>query len=367
MSDHPELSSPRRKAASPSRLLTLALGMLFAGAGFTDDGGQDEVTASIQSHLEGQFRAVTGLGFTAFQCTYPRGWPGSREILCDATDEENDELHYRLLFLEGEAEPRSAMKQPVDQLNPEGLATLSVPSDAFLQAFAVEDWNVVLSTLSPPFQQQVDTTRLAAVLAPLKAAFGNVTGSEMTFYATPSEGLHQLDYSLATDRGEAAARFRLSIDESGQSHIVAFLVTADPGSLLHAQLLEETTKTALAQFFDEPIREVRGPLDELIYIGDMTEVDLVLDSGRQVRARLEQHGSTYDTDNNDYRFQVLDVQTLIGLHLASTDRTAESIDCPAAVVPDGGSLDCVVKEAGGTTTRLRLLRRGGEHRLVDAE
>jgi hypothetical protein len=86
-----------------------------------------------------------------------------------------------------------------------------------------------------------------------------------------------------------------------------------------------------------------------------------------VKARIEQHGSTWDMDSNDYRFQLLDARTLIGLHLASVGRSATSIDCPGDVAPDGGSLDCVVTDASGSTSTVRLMRRGGDHRLVNAD
>lgn len=357
---------PRRSAGSAGVCLGL-LFLMLAVASQVNASETAELTEGIRGELEARFRAATGLGFKDFDCDYPRGWPGSREIPCRATDEEDDRFFYRLMREEGQEEPRFTMKQPVDQLNPEGLAVLREPADAFLAAFVLGDWEAVRASLAPSFGAQLGVEGVRDALGPVKADFGTLGNARAEYYATPSEGLHQLDYAIAAEPGNAIGRFHLRFNAEGTPEIVSFLVTAEPGTALHAKLLESTGKAALGQFFDQPVQRLEGPLDRLAYIGDSEELRLVLADGTSVKARIEQHGSTWDMDSNDYRFQLLDARTLIGLHLASVDRSVASIDCPEDVAPDGGFLDCVVTEASGSTSTVRLMRRGGDHRLVNAD
>jgi hypothetical protein len=354
-------------ASWPKHFLLVLFGLAFLETAFASEAETVTVTQGIRSELESQFRAATGLGFKAFDCEYPRGWPASREIPCSATDEENDRFFYRLMREAGQAEPRMSMKQPVNQLNPEGLAVLRQPADAFLSAFIQGDWEAVLATLAPSFQSEIGLEGVRSVLAPIQSGLGTVDKPRAMYYATPSEGLHQLDYALESEPADAIGRFQLRFDGGGSPQIVAFLITSEPGTPLHEQMLKSTGEALLGQFFDQPVERLEGPLDRLVYIGDNEELRLVLADGSSVKARVEQHGTSWDMDSNDYRFQVLDARTLIGLHLASVGRSVASIDCPEDVAPDGGALDCVVTDGSGFASTVRLMRRGGDHRLVDAE
>jgi hypothetical protein len=371
MKSHTAVSSRKPISGSVPLLPGWRLPLLFAAvfsswcqAGDAELAG---ITEGIRGELETQFRASTGLGFRDFDCTYPQGWPDSREILCSATDDEDDRFFYRLLREEGEDEPRVTMKQPVDQLNPEGLAILRQPTDGFLSAFIKKDWDAVMASVSPSFESQLGLEGIRNILAPIHTQMGSAGNPQATYYATPSEGLHQLDYSLTTEPGEALARFRLRLDSGGNPQIVSFLVTAEPGTALHGELLEHTGKAVLGQFFDLPIQRIDGPLEQMVYLGDQEEISLVLADDSRIRARIEQHGSASDMDSNDYRFQILDARTLIGLHLASVGQSVTSIDCPQEVAPDGGSIDCAVTTEGGSVSAIRLMRRGGDHRLMDLE
>jgi hypothetical protein len=327
----------------------------------------DGTTQKIRGYLEAQFKETTGLGFKEFHCNYPNNWPTNRELVCEATDDESDRFIYRLIFETGQDDPRASMMQPVTQLNPSGLSVLSRPCEAFLLAFAQEDWDAVLASLSPELRNQLGLDGLREILAPLRSMFGNITESQALYYATPSPGLHQLEFSFVTELGEAVGRFRLRIDGQNNPQIVSFLLTAKPGSSLQSVLLEDIGKKVLARFFDQPIKGIEGPFDSLMYVGDNTEVSVMLQDGSSIATRIEQHGSTSDVDGNDYRFQILDAKTLIGMHLSSTFQSVKTIDCPTNVVPDGGLIDCTVTFSDGSNTILRLMRRGGEHRLVEAE
>jgi len=349
----------------PASALAFLIWLAASFAAFSPASAADtsDATQGFRGELESQFRAATGLGFSAFDCAFPQGWPNSREILCDATDEEGDTFLYRLLRVEGQGAPRIIMKQPVGQLNPEGLATLRKPTDAFLAAFIDRDWPAVLASVSPSFESQLGLEDLQALLAPMRDRLDSVGKPQASHYASPSEGLHQLEYSLESSPGEAVGRFRLRFDAQGDPQIVSFLITAKPGSPLYIDLLQDTGKAVLNQFFDQPILRIDGPLHQLLYLGDHVEITLVLADDSRAKARIEQHASAYDLDTDDFRFQVLDASTLIRLHLASQGQTASSIDCPQTVVPDGGTLDCRVTVEDGLTSTARLMRQGGDHRL----
>ena len=327
----------------------------------------DTATQELRHFLENQFKGVTGLGFKAFRCEYPVTWPTSRELTCYATDEENDRFIYQIASRAGEEDPFVSMMQPVEQLNPSGLSAISRPCEAFLEAFAQANWEGALAALSTELGEQLGIAGLRDILAPLRSELGTVAEPMARYYASPSQGLHQIEYAMDTGAGQAVGRFRLRIDSQNNPQIVSFLVTAEPGSALQAVLLERVGKEVLGQFFDQPINKIVGPLEELRYIGDNAELELTLQDGSSIMARIEQHGSTSDVDSNDYRFQVLDARTIIGLHLASRDQSVKTIDCPSNVAPDGGHVDCAVTFAGGTSTTMRLMRRGGSHRLVEAQ
>ncbi len=367
--NHHYLSSGKRGWIRGPVLLIICTGLYLglSSASLANNESLEMATREIRGHLENQFKEVTGLGFREFHCDYPDTWPTSREFTCFATDDESDHFIYRIILGEGQEGPLISMMQPASQLNTSGLATISRPVEAFLIAFVAEDWDGALASLSPELRDKLGLEGLRDILAPLRARLGNVSNPEVRFYASPQEGLHQLEYTLDSAQGGVVGRFRLRIDSENNPQVIAFLVTSEPGGPLQAILLEETGKAALGQFFDQPIRRIDGPLDSLRYIGDNVNLDVTLQDGSTVKARIEQHGSSFDVDGNDYRFNVLDARTLIGLYLASSDRPVKVIDCPGSVAPDGGHVDCMVTFTDDSRKEFRLLRRGGEHRLVEAE
>jgi hypothetical protein len=324
-------------------------------------------TQEIRGYLENQFRGITGLGFKEFRCDYPDTWPASREFMCFATDEENDQFIYRIVFQPEQNAPLVSMIQPVSQLNPSGLSVLSQPCEAFLAAFANEDWNNAFASLSRELREQLGIDGLKKILVPLREKLGSVSEPQPRYYANPSQSLHQLEFLLNTEPGNAVGRFRLRIDSNNKPQIISFLITAEPGSPLQSLLLKDIGKTVLTQFFDQPIDKIDGPLESLEFIGDNAELQVVMQDGSSVMARIEQKGSTSDIDSNDYSFHVLDARTLIRLYLSSGEQPVQTIECPTDVAPDGGFIDCVVTFNDGSNTDYRLMRRGGEHRLAEAD
>ncbi|MCZ7599599.1 MAG: DUF4019 domain-containing protein [Gammaproteobacteria bacterium] len=344
-------------------LLSLLL-LTFAA----DASAQSRATSPRRSGTppEPRFRDMTGLGFTRFTCAVPDDGPPGREFTCDATDEEGDLFHYRIVAADPEGQPMVWMSQPVVQLNPEGLAVIERPCLAFLDAFAAGRWDEAHRQFSDQFRQRTTAEGLREALTDVRASLGTVVARDARLYATPQPGLHQLQYALETTGGRAVARFLLQFVAEGEARIVAFVVLAEPGTELQARLLSMVGREALESILSRPVADIRGPLDELAILGDAVEGEAVFDDGSAISIRVEQDGSVHDFDRDDYRFQVLDVPTILRLHYEAQGTAIEEARCPRPVTPDGGQLYCTVNLGDGSERTVTVMRRGGQHRLVDS-
>ena len=348
-----------------SALPLLGLLLLSLAADASAQSGAD-LSAALRDALEPRFRDMTGLGFTRFTCAVPDDAPPGREFTCDATDEEGDLFHYRIVAADPEGQPMVWMSQPVVQLNPEGLEVIERPCLAFLDAFAAGSWDDAHRQFSDQFRQRTTATELGATLEDVRAVLGTVVASDARLYATPQPGLHQLQYALETAGGRAVARFLLQFVGEGDARIVAFIVSAEPGTELQSRLLSMVGREALGSMLSRPVADIRGPLDELEILGDAVEAEAVFEDGSAIAIRVEQDGSVHDFDRDDYRFQVLDVPTILRLHYEAQGAAIEEARCPRPVTPDGGRLDCTVGLVDGSERAVTVMRRGGQHRLVDS-
>lgn len=348
-------------AMSRSMLAVLALAVTLPGsAAETPDRALD----ALRAELESEFRGATGLGFRNFDCD-DRSLPGASELRCEAVDDEGDRFFYRLWSGDGERPATSVVWQPVTQLDTDGLTWLRAPTDRYIDAFARRDWQALQSTLTTPFGNEFDAERLAKLLAPLRDAAGEVARYEPLLYNSPSEGRHALEYRIGAAEGELLGRFRLAADEAGNARVEAFLMIPEPGSPLAIESRRGQAASALGALLGRPVTEVRLRFEQLARAGDAAEGEVVLEDGSRVAVRAAQVGPTTDFDGNDYRFQVLEAEWLIRSHLVSAGRPPGAVDCPRRVVPDGDALTCSVSAGDGGTERFRLLRRGGDHRLVE--
>lgn len=327
----------------------------------------DERVASLRTSVEAEFMQRTGLGFDQFNCDFPSNWPTSQEFSCIAIDTEGDQFTYQMRVELGSEDLAYLTSQSVQQLNPSGLATLSQPSDLFLQAFTNEDWKAVHHSLSPELMKQLTIDDVKKLIQPTRSELGSIGATKTKSYTTPSPGVHQLEYSMETSKGLAVARFRYRIDSDNKAQIMAFLVTSIPGSPLHVKLLSDTGKSVLAQFFDKPIVRLEGPLQDLKYIGDNVEIRAVLSDNTSAAVYALQKGTALDLNPNDYYFQILDATILLKLHLNSKQITSSHIDCPYEVTPDNQEMECAVTLTDGSDARYTLIRRGGKHRLIEPE
>jgi len=342
-----------------------ALCLIFSTAvAAAEQPSPEELTATLRQSLEEQFESSTGLHFSSFQCNMEGDFRPRMELTCDATDEEGDYFTYRLVVKDQDQPPVVKVFQPIDQLNPAGREMLERPCLAFLGAFERADWLEAYNGLSPELQGVISPAEFEASLEPIKQALGDLQDIEAKSYSSPSPGLHVLEYALTTEGGDGVARFRLQLTNDEQAQIIAFLVTARPGSALQAKLLSESGRQTLTPLLGQPVKQIKAPLSSLELLGDAVEGIAVMADGKEVPIRVEQHGTAYDLDGNDYRFQVLDVSWLIRQYLVSTGVEAAEIDCPAPTAPDGGEIECAATMEDGSRRQITIARRGGDHRLV---
>ncbi len=336
---------------------------LFAAAAVAQPTAE-ELTATLRESLEGQFRDATGLGFTSFECDIEIADSPPQELTCQAVDEEGDQFFYRLVSQAGDQPVKVTTSQPVSQLNPAALEVLVAPCVEFLDAFGRSDWPTAHASLSPELQEVFALDQLRASLGPIREVLGEVNEVRPTLYSTPSAGVHLLEYDLASQGGDAVARFRLQFGEDEKSRILAFLVTARPGSALQATMLTDSGRQTLTPLLGQSVRAIDAPLSGLQLTGDAVEGTASLDDGSVVAIRVEQNDTAHDLDGSDYSFEVIDASWLIHRYLVSAGETLRSIDCPTPTTPDGGQLECAVTMSDGSQRSVTLSRRGGEHRLV---
>jgi hypothetical protein len=349
----------------PVAVILLCLPIVVGSASAAENPSAEEVTDRLRTSLEEQFRAGTGLGFSSFQCDLQQDSPPGREITCRAEDEEGDRFSYRIILDETGNSSSVSSTQPVSQLDEAGLELIERPCLVFLDAFRRGAWDVAYRELSEDFRSGFSLADLETTLAPMRDVLGELESVKADTYGSPSPGLHQLEYSLSTSGGDAVARFRLRFLDDRRARIVAFLVTARPGSELQARLVSDAGRQALAPVLWQPVRRIDAPLDKLERIGDAVEGQAILESGAEIPIRVEQQSTVHDFDSNDYRFQILDVPWLIRRYLVSIGDKPAEIDCPTRTAPNGGRLECVATMEDGSTRTVTLLRHGGDHRLAE--
>lgn len=332
-----------------------------------DPPGAAELSDQLRTTLEEQFRANTGIGFASFDCDLPQDEMPGPELTCQAVDEDGDRFSYRIVADPEGGSPSVTTSQPVSQLLASGREKIERPCLAFLDAFERGAWSDAYQEFSTELKAGLSLADMETTLEPMREAFGDLRAVKAETYASPSPGLHQLEYSLEAGHGDGVARFQLQFIDDEHARIAAFLVTARPGSALQGRLLSATGRETLAPLLGQPVDRVEGPLADLERIGDAIEGQAVLRDGAAIPIRVEQHGTAHDLDGNDYRFQILDVPWLIRRYLVSTGAAPRRVDCPVRTAPDGGRVDCVATLEDDSERAIAIVRQGGDHRLLPAE
>lgn len=352
----------------PIRALSVFLPLLLSGA---DPAATADVAASVRALIEPAFREANGFGFRSFACDVRRALrPGDR-FDCDAVDEEGTPIRYVLSVDESARANVALVSFAATQIPTENRAELELPCREFLEAFTRSSWETLGRALHPDLGKERSPEALRAQLEPVRSAMGRLRSTSLHEAASRStrdaEVRHtELVWALDSENGPALARFGLVYDGK-VLRILAFAVQPEPGSTLQAAMCRTSFPANASKVVGETVKSVSAPFERLVSQGDSVVGTAALASGRDLPIRIEQAGRRDDFETNDYRLQVLDPPWLIRKSFASRSLEAESVDCPASVVPDGGSLVCNAVLKSGERYAVTLERDGGKHTMAAAK
>lgn len=329
---------------------------------------EPDLTSAIRGVLETSLQDNLGIGFTSFECdTGPPLGAGDR-LVCSAVDEEGDALRYTIEVDEEGGAGIIRAEQRAASLPPEDLEILEPPCRTFLDAYRRSDWPGLFAELHPALQEVLgNAARVEGMLVPVREFFGDVRTVEPEWFSVMPDGANEMEYGLGCEAGRAQARFEIAPDDKGDPRLLAFIVTAFSGSEEQARMLEREARQALGPVIGFGIERVDAPFERLVRRGDVVHGTAVLDDGRELPVRIEQHGVRDDYEVNDWRFAVIDAEFLMERALRPKLGNLETVRCDAGVVPDGGETTCLATLEGGETREFVLRRDGGDHRLFPAE
>jgi hypothetical protein len=347
-------------------LVVLSLAVFSLGGPAGAQQAPPDFTAAFRPILEEQLQKNAGIGFASFACE-PEGPPGpDARILCSAIDEDGDTLRYTIANNDAGELVVARTEQPASSLSAEDLEKLETPCRAFLADYGRQRWKELHSDLHPSLRDTIDLPRTKEILSAVRADFGALQSAEPSWFAMRFSGAQELEYRLLSERGEGLARFEITSDDAGELRILAFVVTAHPGSPEQARMLERAADETLSPLTGAPLVRFELPLDELQVRGDAVEGPVFLDSGREVLIRVEQSGHRDDFNPVDFQFYVLEVQLMVERALAEKLPGIVSVECASRTAPDGGETPCTVTAGDGSTLELVVRRKGGEHRMFRA-
>jgi hypothetical protein len=322
------------------------------------------VSASVRRLIEPDYRQRTGLAFKSFDCPVGRPpGPGGGFLDCDAVDDEGDSLRYTLEVDEkGEAQV-VLVSQPAAGMAAREKAALEPPCRAFLKSYAASDWNATQAALHPDLRQAVSREQAETLLAPMRRSLGAVRSATLRTFARRVPDALELEYALACEHGPGVARFRVDVAEK-EARVAAFLVAPEPGSPLHAAMLQPALGDMVSGLVGKPVERLAAPLDRLSRVGDAVAATAYHPGGEETPIRIVQTGRPDDFKVLDYTAEVLDAPLLVRRYLAGRSQAVQSVVCPSRVVEDGGALTCRVVLDGSRGLAVTLARRGGEHRVT---
>ena len=345
-----------------------AFTMMIASA--SPSAAQDDVSAAIaelRQVLESQFRASVGIGFLSFDCDLGPEVARRGYFFCHAVDEEGDRFRYQIL-MDNENPPEVALVlQPAAQLPADTRDALEPPCREFLKEYNDEAWGPLHAALHRNLQEIITLDGARERLEPVRQALGAATTVELDSYGYRTSGRHELEYRIGGRGGGGLFRCGLAFDDQGTARVIAFLVTAQPGSALQASMLRPVARQRVAELTQTSVVSIEAPLEELAEPGDVIEGTASLASGEVLAIRGEYRGDPYDFEPVDFAFQVLDIPFLVRRHFGSQNRTVVSIECPTPVAADGTSITCETVLDGDERLLVTVARRGGNHRMLAVE
>lgn len=343
----------------------VAVGTSTSALSGSTEAPHDEVEAGLREGIEAAFRAESGIGLRSFDCDIPRDIAPGQPFFCDAVGEEGDRFRYRIETSEEDVTVAS-VAQPAAQLEEETLAMLEAPCGDFLSRYRAGSWSELWADLDPDLQKEVSASGVEERLARVLDAMGSLRSFDPESFEADAEGRLQLVYGLESENGPGLARFGLAVEDD-TARIRAFIVTAKPGSALQIEMAETVAREVLGRILERTVEGIEAPIERLRTIGDAVEGTARLAGGDVVPIRILQHGEWDDLDPMDFRVQVLDVPWLVARHIRSEGHEVAGVDCPSVVAPDGGRLRCVASLEAGPKLLVTIARRGGDHRILDAE
>jgi hypothetical protein len=335
------------------------------------EGASDPSSGSLKAALEQQVRAIlepalrssAGVGFRTFGCDLPTPFEPGSGFRCEAIDEDGDWLGYAIKVAKDGSATVILASERAKGLDPEARATLEAPSREFLVHYQDRDWDALVSELHPALREQGGFDEARRDLAEMRDLFGAVESAKLEIHSVRHTGRQELVYALDCEHGHASLRLGLAPDDHGTWRVVAFLLSAPPGSPEQAMLLERVGRARLSQVTGEVVKRVDAPFDRLLIPGDAVEGTLELEDGRRMPMRVAQTGWRDDFDPVDYRFSILDVAWLVRRALAATLASPVEVTCETPVVPDGGETKCTAVGGDGTRREVVVTRSGGAHRM----
>ena len=317
----------------------------------------------VRGILEPALRSRAGVGFRSFECEVPPDFGPGRRFQCEAIDEEGDWLGYAIRVEEDGTATVDLASERASELDSESRATLEAPCRRFLERYQAREWDALVADLHPALREKETLESARADLREVRELLGDVTSTELELHAVHESGRQELVYGVTCAHGRASARFGVEPDDAGVWRVIAFLVSAPPGSREQAVLLERVARRNLSEIVGTQVKEIDAPLERLVRPGDAVEGEIQLEGGRRMPVRIAQTGWKDDFDPVDYRFSILDVEWLVRRALAKQLPDVVTVECAAPVVPDGGEIGCTAIGRQGEPLDLVVSRSGGEHRM----
>jgi len=359
--------APRLSAAALAVAFMVMTAGAFAGQVNHKEGAREAAKAalerSVRSILEPALRKSAGVGFRSFQCELPGQLGAGNRFQCEGIDEDGDWLGYSIRIEEDRSATVVLASERASALDAETRATLEAPCRRFLDRYQARDWAALDADLHPALKAEKTYASASSDLREVRELFGGIRSDRLEVHAVDESSRNQLVYTLDCKRGRLSARFGLEQDDHGMWRVIAFLVSALPGSREQAMLLEKAGRKSLAETIGAPVAGLNAPLERLMRPGDAVEGVVELEDGKRMPVRIAQTGWKDDFDPVDYRFSILDVTWLVRRALAHRLPAPITVRCNDAVVPDGGETGCTATGADGTRLDLEVTRSGGAHRM----
>jgi len=349
----------------PWLTLLLILSLAPATSAQSARGRNESATQQIRATLEASF-SDQGLEFSTFSCDLPDSDRQARAFGCEGVDSEGDEVSYLMAPDENGLFTVDLVTQPAAQVEADFLAPLDASCRSFLEQHDSKSWSALWANLHPGLQEAVTEAAFGDMLAPVWTSLGPTRSASLRTLGARDGGRLELQYSVSADKAEGEFRCGLLAGDE-TARVIAFLLIPAHGSEAFQRSLSEEAADLLSSALAHKVSRVEISFESMPDQYDVTQGRAWLESGGDFVVRAERTGRPDDFERVDFSFQVLDIPLIVAPYLSSQGMKPEGFDCPSRVVPDGGSIDCVVRLQAGGRLRVSVTRQGGDHRITRIE